>query len=163
MDVWHEVYLLVYSWVMAWVQYFRAPGINGEAEGDQQLIQLLLGSIRCWKMLLFQVAEGTAVAGPSPSWVEQGKLCCKDQRAAGWCRGCFPNRDRFVQDTSGSKRREQDRCVPRPGDRGIQLWHLVFQLWRDWFSYRDQMRAKGPWFGQLCIFTRCIGSRLGQF
>lgn len=124
MDVCHRAYLLVYSWVIAWVQYFRAPGNNGEAEGDQQLLQLLLCSVRCWKMLLFQVAEGTALAGPSPSQIEQGKVCCKDRRAVGLCRGCFPNRDHFAQDTGGGKTREQDRRVPRAGDRGDPIMAL---------------------------------------
>jgi len=57
------------------------------------------------------------MAGPSPSQVKQGKVCCKDQRAVGLCRVCFPNREHFAQDTSGSKTRGQDIHVPTAGDR----------------------------------------------
>ena len=119
----------MYSWVIAWVQYFRAPGNNGKAEGDQQLLQLLLCSVRCWKILLFHVAEGTAMVGPSPPQVEQGKVCCEGRRAGGLCRGCFPNRDHFAQDTSGSKTREQDSRVPRTGDRGRSNYGTLCFVW----------------------------------
>lgn len=118
MDVWRRAYLLVYSWVIAWVPYFRAPGNNGETEGDQQLLQLLLCSVRSWKMFLFQVAEGTAMAGPSSSWVDCGKVCAKTEGQRGCAEAAFLTETILLRTPVGARQEDRTTMYLRLGPGG---------------------------------------------